>query len=45
MLSVIYVQYRNEVHHAECRYAECRYAECSGAKYKDLSNLFENSLA
>jgi hypothetical protein len=36
MLSVIYVECRNEAHFAVCHYAErhyteCRYAECSGA--------------
>ncbi len=31
MLSVIYVECRNQALYAECRYAECRYAECHGA--------------
>ncbi len=31
MVSVIYVECRNQALYAECHYAECRYAECHGA--------------
>ncbi len=30
MLSVVYAQYSNSVHYAECHYVECQYAECHG---------------
>ncbi len=32
MLSVIYVECRNQAHNDECHYAECRYAECHYAE-------------
>ncbi len=28
---VLYGEYHNQVHYAECRYAESRYTECRGA--------------
>jgi hypothetical protein len=31
ILRIIYADYNNYVHYADCRSAECHYAECRGA--------------
>jgi hypothetical protein len=30
MPSVLYAEFQNQVHYAECHYTECIYAECHG---------------
>ncbi len=44
MLSVLYTEFREQIHYAECNYAECRYADCRYAEcHVDPSDQFHKT--